>query len=258
MSISWCPSQYINFLNSIGRVEILEESIKFCYNNINFNFRAKDEIEIFNEVFLNKEYEIPMNNESVVIDIGANVGIASIYFASNDYISKVYSFEPFRLTYNCFIDNVDLNPALSMKIQPNNYGMGRADKLGKGIINDILKGNSRISDDIDTPSTYTGHPGEYIVEEVAMKRASTIIKNIIEENEGLDVIIKMDCEGGETEIFEDDEFVDLLDNVKAIVMETHTPEIFTEICDVLRGKDFKLNGGMVSASNGYIKAMKNI
>ena len=60
---------------------------------------------------------------SIVIDIGMNVGIASLFFATLPHVEKVYAFEPFKAPYLRAMDNFKLNPALSAKIQAYNFGL---------------------------------------------------------------------------------------------------------------------------------------
>ncbi|MGL6106768.1 FkbM family methyltransferase [Romboutsia sp.] len=255
--ISFKFNEYIQYLEQLGKVQTDDGKIKFDYDGVYFEFKELEEIEIFNEVFRNKEYEIVTNKECVVIDIGANVGIASIYFASNSNVKKVYSYEPFKLTYSCLLNNLKLNPDLQDKVQAYNYGLGKSDILGKGIFNEKLKGNSKITLLEEKPRSYNEHEGEYKIEEVEIKRAANILEDIIKEHKGIDIVIKMDCEGGEIEIFKDEKFIKLLVDTKSIIMETHTPESFVKICNILKRNEFTIQGRMVSRTNGYIKATKN-
>lgn len=256
MNTSWCPISYLNELINIGEVKIIDEDIYFNYKGLNLVFKAKDEIEIFFEVFFRQEYNVLMDKETIVMDIGANVGISTLYFALNKNVSKVYSYEPFEFTYECFINNLNQNPYLAQKVYPNNFGLGSSDRIARGVTNYVFKGNSKVTDLQEIPPESASHPGTYFFEEIDIRRTSNILKEIIENHEECDIVIKMDCEGGEEEIFNDTEFINLLDNVKAIVMETHTPPLFNSIYNTLKSKGFKVDGGMLSFSNGYIKATK--
>lgn len=258
MSIEWCPNNLMDFMKYEGKIEILENTINFFYRDMKFNFGARDEIEIFDQIFLHGEYKIPINKESLVIDIGANVGMATLFFAINPNVSKIYSFEPFKMTYDSLVKNVNLNPSLANKVKTFNVGMGKVDKVEKGLIDPCFKGNSKVVFNKDI-NDYSGDVENYSVEEVVIKRASTAINDIIKENKNnLDIIIKMDCEGAEEELFKDEDFVKLLKNIKTIVMETHTIRGFAYICETLKGEGFVVDGKMLSLSNGTIKAKLKI
>ena len=45
----------------------------------------------------------------IVIDIGANIGIVSIYLAKKFPFIKIYAFEPVRQNYECILKNIELN-----------------------------------------------------------------------------------------------------------------------------------------------------
>lgn len=76
----------------------------------------------------------------IVLDIGANIGMVSIYLAKNYPFLKIYAFESTRKNYQSFLKNIQLNhipdsiifaenkavtkdgPMLSININPNNTG----------------------------------------------------------------------------------------------------------------------------------------
>ena len=87
-----------------------------------------DGVLIAQEVFENGEYDFDIAEPAVVIDIGMNIGIASLYFASRDDVKAVYGFEPFKPTFDHAIDNFKINEKYSNKIHPQNCGLGCEDK----------------------------------------------------------------------------------------------------------------------------------
>ncbi|MDR1942676.1 MAG: FkbM family methyltransferase [Endomicrobium sp.] len=52
---------------------------------------------------------IDFNQMDVVIDIGANIGMISIYLAKKYPFLKIYSFEPVKCNYEKFKKNIELN-----------------------------------------------------------------------------------------------------------------------------------------------------
>ena len=58
-----------------------EEFLIIKFAGLTFSIESAEEFLILTEVFLEKEYNFICNSPSVVFDIGANIGIASIYFS---------------------------------------------------------------------------------------------------------------------------------------------------------------------------------
>ena len=66
-----------------------------------------------------------LNNESIVLDIGANIGNHSIYWGKITNVKKVHSFEPIKSTYEKLKTNVQINN-LEDKVKIYNYGVGKS------------------------------------------------------------------------------------------------------------------------------------
>src|SRR3954470_14040255 len=50
-----------------------------------------------------------IKDDSTCVDIGANIGLNSLFMATRCPRGKVYSFEPFRQIYDCLKRNVEQN-----------------------------------------------------------------------------------------------------------------------------------------------------
>jgi len=74
-----------------------------------------------------KEKKIKIKN---IYDIGANIGIYSIYYALNFKEANIYSFEPVESTYNILEKNVN-NFNLNQRIHIYNYGISINNKKEK-------------------------------------------------------------------------------------------------------------------------------
>ena len=79
-----------------------------------------------------------LNYDSVVLDIGANIGNHSIYWGKITKVRKIYAFEPVLSTYHILEKNVELNN-LSNKIKIFNIGLG--DKTTYARINNFDPNN---------------------------------------------------------------------------------------------------------------------
>lgn len=75
--------------------------------------------------------EIDFKENDIVIDIGANIGIVSIYLAKKYPFLKIYSFEPFRTNYESFIKNIEINKVPKGIINPFNSAIT---KDGRNIV----------------------------------------------------------------------------------------------------------------------------
>ena len=69
-------------------------------------------------------FESLINKDSVVFDIGANIGLTSIFFAER--CSKVYSFEPVRRTFEFLTQNITRYNFANVQLE--NFGFGRKRK----------------------------------------------------------------------------------------------------------------------------------
>lgn len=79
--------------------------------------------EIFDHAFggrvIKRKVQYP---GTIVVDIGANIGNHSLYFASEIGAPKVIAFEPVNEIFNMLVDNIDLNH-LRDRIEPHCIGL---------------------------------------------------------------------------------------------------------------------------------------
>ena len=158
--------------------EILNFGSVKCYKDI-FLFTLT-------EVFFGNVYYLMKTHDSrVIVDVGANIGDTALYFASKGY--KVIAFEPLSEIYNLAKENINLNPNLKDNITLVKKAV--SDKKGKLTIH-----YNSIEESISA-SYFTS--GTKFQEEVDV----TTIPNILEEhNINNPYLLKMDCEGAESDI----------------------------------------------------------
>ncbi|MGC9079972.1 MAG: FkbM family methyltransferase [Nanopusillaceae archaeon] len=129
-------------------------------------------------IFFRQDYKFLNVKDKVVIDIGANIGDSPIYFALNG-AKKVIALEPYPYSFNFAIRNVKENN-LENKIILVNAGYG---KDGELLIDENFKSNG-------------------VTELKSFEKGKKIkiysLKSLIEEfHLDNDLILKMDCEGCE-------------------------------------------------------------
>ena len=72
-----------------------------------------------------------LNEDSVVIDCGANIGNHTLYFANECNVRKIYAFEPVPTTYKILQKNIKLNN-LENVVEAKNIGL--SNEISKGAI----------------------------------------------------------------------------------------------------------------------------
>jgi FkbM family methyltransferase len=172
-------------------------NIKCSYNNIYMNIECFEELYILNEIYYEGVYSFIYPDKCNVIDIGMNVGFASLYFASIENVSQVYSFEPLPITFNKGAQNFNLNEILTDKIKAHNFGVGNFNR--KEIFNYSVewKGSVGLRNLI---SEKTKDSSEIIRVEVEIRDILLTLDEI--RHLQMPLVAKIDCEGAEYEIIE--------------------------------------------------------
>ena len=71
-------------------------------------------------------------NDVTILDVGAHVGVSTCYFSKHPHVSKVFSYEPFKESYEQLLSNLKLNPELPNKASVKNLGL--SDQTGEEIL----------------------------------------------------------------------------------------------------------------------------
>lgn len=201
------------------------------------------------EVFIRSEYDLNLRGDSILIDIGMNRAAASLLFAANENIRKIYAYEPFKPTFEMAKKNLELNPNLSDKIIPLNFGLGKAEAT--------LEVPYTAKASVGMSTTYDVCQGKENVrkETVVIKDAAEEIVSILEGNEDKHIIVKCDCEGAEFEIFERLRERDLVNKLDIVMMEYHF-EKPDRLVDILTENAFAVQTRTSSRKTGYIYAVR--
>ena len=195
-------------------VKIENNGVVLSKDGVRFNATCRDDTNFIDEIFFERAYNISMDRDVCVIDIGMNIGLASLQFASRPMVKEVHAFEPFGSTYERARANLALNPTLSHKISAHNVGLGDRDATETFKIRD--------TDDSGGRSTRNDDAGEIEVQ-LQMRAAGSALGPIIAKAkaEGRIVLAKIDCEGAEYAVFSSLEEAGLLDQISIFVVEWH-------------------------------------
>lgn len=176
----------------------------------------KNDSGVLAEIFANRAYNIDIKENSVVVDFGMNVGAATLFFASNNNVEKVYSFEPFPDTYEAAKTNIELSDKhISQKIVTYNYAVSNFEgEKDIPVLTEFSGGRT-------TELNYLKEDGSHRRETIIYKDAKEVLEEIVTQNQGKHIVVKIDTEGSEFEIFDSIEGTDLIERFDVVVMEYH-------------------------------------
>lgn len=181
------------------------------------------DIEIFYEIFWKKVYEHPALKEheiNTIADLGANIGMSSLYFSQQFPTATIYAVEPDPFNFDMLTANLS-EEILQSRLVPVKAAIYSAD----GMVN--LKQNAKAYN--------TGIAEEDTGIAVRAVTLDTFIREMMIT--GID-LLKIDIEGSEAYLFNAP--AAWLDIVKIIVMECHSPAIRIKSTVLLREKGFEI------------------
>ena len=223
------------------------------FDGVQFYIETAEEAFIIVEVFVNECYNFNLNKKSVIIDIGANIGISSVYFSRSSLTDTVYSFEPIDDTFNQALMNLSFNSSTISKVIIENYGLADKEGTSKFLYNKKHKGNTGVRG-LDSPMLKTYSDNEF--KTVKLEQASTVFEEIISHHRQSQFVVKMDCEGSEYSILEDLDKADLLKHLSLIMIEWHDKGAAT-LNEILSRHNFATVSSNLSPHAGLIYAFNN-
>jgi FkbM family methyltransferase len=238
-SINYDNLTYSQELKLFGQNRFLVINSK----QVKLSHLGDDLFPIVTEIFYDKVYErdfVRLNLNDVVVDIGANYGVFSLYSQMFNP-SKVYAVEPLKATFK------------SMKKNLTEYGVTCINKavssengFEKFMITEV-NGNN-----FSEKNGNGFHPSSVIGEEIV----ETVTINQLVSDYDIDRIdfLKVDCEGGELDLFRTIDKEYLQNNIGKIAMEYHSKEIHDEVIDILKSNNFIIEDTLGSNDIGLIYA----
>ncbi len=220
---------------------------------IDTSYAAYEAIYITKEVFLNNDYAFDFKRDSILIDIGFNRGLASLYFATFPNIKKIYSYEPFSPTFALAKKNLALNPQLSAKINAFNVGLGKEDAVLQLPYMDQVTGGMSTTCDVCKGKK------DARTETVNVRDAAGELAPVFDVNKQSHIIVKCDCEGAEFEIFERLDEAGLIGNIDVLLMEYHYNDP-NRLIDMLTKRGFIVRIRVLSQkmNKGYLYAVQTV
>jgi FkbM family methyltransferase len=189
------------------------DEILFEWLGIRCLIKSDEDLAIINDVLNLNNYKFAIAGEFCVIDIGMNVGLASLYFARMPAVRAVHSFEPFSRPFARALANFALNPELSAKIKPHQIGLsGKTEVLEVAVDPERTIGTS-----------IRGRVAGAVVDRISIQDATEALEPIIREasRKKQSIVVKMDCEGSEFGIFDSLQKSGLLRRINIFMIECH-------------------------------------
>ena len=144
--------------------------------------------------------------ESVVVDVGANIGNHSLYFA--DYFGEVLAFEPHPLTYKL----LSVNAELAVNVKCFNYGLSSERGTAALVLDGRNMSGARVARDADSRAA-----------RIQLETLDSAVGAACDKPVGL---IKIDVEGHESEVLAGAEAT-IREHQPIILFEQH-PSDFAE------------------------------
>jgi FkbM family methyltransferase len=174
----------------------MNAQIKNIIEKFDWGTNTQDTINIVgSEIFVNKIYEkiTSVKDGDIVVDIGANVG-AFGYSIKDKNLKKIYCVEPSNGLIETLNKNLSGMPLI--------------------VINKAISSSNE--DNINLPNRHNifGHIGS--------DYSTITFKKFIKDNDISSIdFLKIDCEGGEYEIFNEENKNYIINNVKNVALEWH-------------------------------------
>jgi FkbM family methyltransferase len=212
----------------------------FFRNGVKITTKEGIESSAIADIFVKKDYG-EVAGDSIIVDIGANIGVYSIFAASTSKKAVVYAYEPMISSFDLLVQNIKDNN-LEKRVFPFLLGIGA--KKGKRKL--------YIREDSQSHSLYPGKKSKKYVEIDCVSLPDVFKKNKVEQCD----ILKVDCEGAEFEIFYNtpDEY---LRKIKKIYLEYHNQTVnkdynIKSLINFLEKKGFKIRKLRKNSKNSGI------
>lgn len=168
-----------------------------------FSLRARtSDLPMFTQTFVDRQYDFAHPSPRTIIDAGANIGAASVYFAIRFPEARIIALEPDRSNYEMLCANVSTFPKVT----------ARCAALWSHRARLHLATSGRAKSEVEVSAT-SSSGSEPEVEGVS-------VADLLAEYEvGTVDLLKVDVEGSEKAILED--AADWIEKIGTVVVELH-------------------------------------
>lgn len=175
------------------------------YKLVTFNYEML--AGLFREIFIAQDYNFETNNKTpIILDCGANIGLATIYFKWKYPQSNIIAFEPDKEIFELLKENIEYNKITGVTL----INAALLDRTGKVEFYSSVESswNSGVG------SIYSKQGDNRKKTEINCVRLSDYIDNNVD-------FIKMDIEGSEDLVIKDLVKCEKLNLIKEFIIEYH-------------------------------------
>lgn len=194
---------FLNLLNTKREI-----SVKWKSHPLLFLRNNQSDVYIFKQVFLDQQYRLfnfPLKSANRIIDAGANIGLAAIYFADQFPAAEIICIEPESNNFR----QLQKNTAPYKNISVENAAV-----WSKEMSVVITNENSTLS-----AGFMVGETKDLLSDEAI---PAITIYSLMKKYNWSDIdIVKLDVEGAEKEIFANDQAFEWLSKTKLLIIELH-------------------------------------
>lgn len=193
----------------------------------------KGDIDIFYEIFQKKIYSVPAVTQdvSVIIDLGANIGLSAIYFTALFPNSRILCVEPGEENFHFLLRN------LAPGIQSGNILTLKA----------AVMGSDGMASYVDSRMQYNGKVTNGDIKNTEAYSMNSLFNKYNIQSADL---IKMDIEGAEKELFQNN--TEWLSDVKCLIIEMHSDDIRDSCIAKLQQNNFNVSKVNADPDNEYV------
>ncbi len=200
---------------------------------VKIKLASSQSLFVYNEVFGQQVYGFSLPGNCILVDVGMNIGMASLYFAAHPFIKKIFSYELVPQTYRLAKANLSLNPSISDKISIHEYGWGvTAGTYDLGTVDSGATDASILGAQLTTIENSIANSV------VAVSSATEVLHKILAHHPGLPAVLKLDVEGVEYQVLPALAEAGLLAQLQGLMIEWHNGE-FRSLLETLSAAGFK-------------------
>ncbi len=237
-----------------GEFKLVNGNVFLQLDDLIVRINSSEELFILYEVFVAGVYRYCCIRETVFVDIGMNSGIATLFYAQNPLVKKIYAFELFKPTFLLGMQNLELNKKFGNKVEARNYGL--SNKSFEAIVDYSLARKGRMG---LKGLPMDEHFPDAVKEHVLVKDIDKVFEEIISASVEQDIVVKIDCEGEEFNLVERLSKSGLLGKLTVLMIEWHYVRP-TDIENHLKSFDFhvfsqilpSLDSGMIYAAKKHV------
>ena len=191
------------------------------------------------EEYKKENFEIKPND--VVIDVGAHIGLFTIYASQFCTNGKIYSFEPVIENYQLLLENIQLN------------NLNCVTSFNQAVSNSNDSIDLFLNNDESGHSMFSKSSKSIIIDSISLQK-------FFDEHQIKHCnFLKLDCEGAEYEIIKNLP-LEYFQKIDKLVIEYHMadshPEFLIELKEILLRQNFEIETKKLFSDIGFLYAKK--